>query len=57
MDSKPPLASSSESRLTTILKVVAVFAFLYIFLLGIGGMGTAFKAMGKSAATDLKETE
>ena len=31
--------------------------FLYIFLLGIGGMGTAFKLMGKTRMTELLEEE
>ncbi len=45
----PP--SDSDSALKTALKILAVFGFLYIFLLGIGGMGEAFKLMGKSAGT------
>lgn len=45
--------SSPETGLTTAFRVVGVCLFLYIFLLGIGGMGAAFKALGSEASLAL----
>lgn len=41
------------SRGTTILKTIAIFAVLYLFLISIGMIGTAFKGMGKGFAEEL----
>lgn len=37
----------------TLLKILAAAAVLYLFLVGIGAMGAAFKGMGKSFSEDL----
>lgn len=41
------------SRGNTILKTVAIFAILYLFLISIGMIGAAFKGMGKGFAEEL----
>ncbi len=54
MDSAPgPLTSAPEPRYTTWLRVFWVFFFLYIFLVGIGGMGQSFKLMGEETMREL----
>ena len=35
------------------MRAVGVFGFLYLFLVGIGGMGAAFKVMGHASGEDL----
>jgi solute carrier family 34 (sodium-dependent phosphate cotransporter) len=40
----------------TLLKILAAAAVLYLFLVGIGAMGAAFKGMGKSFSEDLLGT-
>ncbi|MHC4079144.1 MAG: hypothetical protein ACYST0_11970, partial [Planctomycetota bacterium] len=54
MDSAPgPLVRAEEPRYVTWLKVFWVFFFLFVFLVGIGGMGKSFKLMGGSWMEDL----
>ncbi len=54
MDSAPgPLTPALEPRYTTWLRVFWVFFFLYIFLVGIGGMGQSFKLMGEETMREL----
>ena len=43
----------TKQRLQAILKIVAVFALLYLFLLSIKLMGTSFKMFGKGFAQSL----
>ena len=43
----------SLNRLPTWIRVLLVFAALYVFLVGIGSMSTAFKAMGKDYTKEL----
>ena len=57
MDPQSPLVSKPESRSATITKILAVFTFLYVFLLGIAGMSAAVKAMGKVSGAGLLEGE
>ncbi len=45
-----------NSRVKTILKIVAAATLLYLFLLSIGLMGGAFKGFGKDFATELVES-
>ena len=40
-------APAKPSTLATVLQFLAAIAVLYLFLIGIGAMGTAFKGMGK----------
>ncbi len=49
--STPP--EEQQSGLKTFLKVLVVFAFLYLFLLGMNGMGASFKLLGKDVMHDL----
>ena len=37
----------NKERLITLLKILGVAACLYLFLVGIGGMGYSFKLFGK----------
>ncbi|MHC4515618.1 MAG: hypothetical protein ACYTGW_12025 [Planctomycetota bacterium] len=49
MDSAPgPLVRAEQPRYATWVKVFWVFFFLFVFLVGIGGMGKSFKLMGGS---------
>ena len=45
----------SESRYKTILKILGVFCALYMFLVGIGGMGYSFKLFGKEFSQNILE--
>jgi sodium-dependent phosphate cotransporter len=47
--------SKPDSRSATIAKILAVFFFLYVFLVGIAGMSAAFKVMGKATGAGLLE--
>ena len=42
-----------NEKLLTVLKIAGVFACLYLFLIGIGGMGAAFKGSFKPMAENL----
>jgi len=42
-----------NEKLLTVLKITGVFACLYLFLIGIGGMGAAFKGSFKPMAENL----
>ena len=56
---KPSLIGNSQrpsGLLSTVLRLGAVMCFLYLFLLGIGGMGEAFKLMGKDTGKAFLET-
>ena len=44
-----------NEKLLTVLKIAGVFACLYLFLIGIGGMGAAFKGEFKDTAARLLE--
>ena len=44
-----------NEKLLTVLKIFGVFACLYLFLIGIGGMGAAFKGEFKDTAARLLE--
>ena len=46
----------SDTRLTNALKISAVIAVLYLFLVSIGMIGTAFKGMGREFAEALFES-
>ncbi|MGA0870053.1 MAG: Na/Pi symporter, partial [Planctomycetota bacterium] len=46
-------APEQPSGSQTLLKILAAAAVLYLFLVGIGAMGAAFKGMGKSFSEDL----
>ncbi len=52
MDSKTA-SLSNPPRGETILKTIAIFAILYLFLISIGMIGSAFKGMGKGFAEQL----
>ena len=52
MDSKTASTSNSPHG-ETILKTIAIFAILYLFLVSIGMIGSAFKGMGKEFAVQL----
>lgn len=54
MDRSSP--KSDQKRWLNWLKAVAVIAVLYLFLVSIGMIGTAFKGMGKEMATTLLQT-
>ncbi len=45
-----------KERIKTFLKITAVLAFIYLFLVSIGLMGTAFKGFGKGFAENLIKT-
>ncbi len=55
MDSKT--ANTSERTGTIILKTIAIFAILYLFLISIGLIGAAFKGMGKGFAEELIQSD
>ena len=58
MDSAPgPFAPAAQPRYTTWLRVFGVFFFLYVFLVGIGGMGKAFELMGEDAMKGILATK
>ena len=44
-----------NEKLLTLLKILGVFTCLYLFLIGIGGMGAAFKGEFKETAAKLLE--
>ncbi|HBU59396.1 MAG TPA: phosphate transporter, partial [Verrucomicrobiales bacterium] len=44
-----------NEKLLTLLKILGVFTCLYLFLIGIGGMGAAFKGEFKDTAARLLE--
>ena len=46
----------SKEKLKSPLKLIAVLAFVYLFLVSIGLMGTAFKGFGKDFAENLIKT-
>lgn len=46
-------STQTENYLSNALKVLAVFAILYLFLVSIGMIGTAFKGLGKGLAETL----
>lgn len=48
-----PLAPVREPRYATWLRIVLVAVFLYVFLVGIRGMGVSFKLMGKDFVQEL----
>lgn len=48
-----PLAPAPEPRYVTWLRVILVVAFLYVFLVGIRGMGVSFTLMGKEFVQEL----
>ena len=50
------MEQTSDTRLSTILKITAVIAVLYLFLVSIGMVGTAFKGMGRDFAETLFES-
>jgi sodium-dependent phosphate cotransporter len=52
MDSKSA-STSNPPHGETILKTIAIFAILYLFLVSIGMIGSAFKGMGKEFAVQL----
>jgi len=52
MDSKTA-STSNPPHGETILKTIAIFAILYLFLVSIGMIGSAFKGMGKEFAVQL----
>ena len=47
------MTQESDNQLKTIIKVSAVIAVLYLFLVSIGMVGTAFKGMGRDFAEGL----
>ena len=47
------MTQESDNQLNTIIKVSAVIAVLYLFLVSIGMVGTAFKGMGRDFAEGL----
>ncbi len=58
MDFAPgPLAPVPEPRYTLWLRVFGVFFFLYVFLIGIGGMGRSFGLMGEDVMKELLAKE
>jgi len=50
------MSERSDTRLTNALKISAVIAVLYLFLVSIGMIGTAFKGMGREFAEALFES-
>ena len=46
----------SREKIKSLLKLIAVLAFVYLFLVSIGLMGTAFKGFGKDFAENLIKT-
>ncbi len=50
------MREQSDTRLTNALKISAVIAVLYLFLVSIGMIGTAFKGMGREFAEALFES-
>ena len=48
---------SDPPRWETIFKTVAIFGILYLFLISIGMIGSAFKGMGKGFAEQLIQSE
>ncbi len=48
--------SSRDTAFSTLLKIISVIIFLYLFLVSIGLMGTAFKGFGKGFAEVLLNT-
>ena len=44
------------TRLETILKILLLLAFIYIFIVGINSLGTSFKLFGKEFAEKMLET-
>ena len=50
------MSERSDTRLTNALKISAVIAVLYLFLISIGMIGTAFKGMGREFAEALFES-
>ena len=48
-----PAPTKLLERIPTWVRVLLVFAALYVFLLGIGGMSSAFKLMGKEYTKEL----
>jgi sodium-dependent phosphate cotransporter len=46
----------NRNRLLLILKLIGILACLYLFIVGIGGMGYAFKLFGKGFAEQILET-
>jgi len=51
-----PMTDAQKENLTVLVRIVAVLGLLYVFLLSITLMGTAFKLFGKGFATQLIRT-
>ena len=48
---------NNTSQTETIIKTIAIFAILYLFLISIGMIGSAFKGMGRGYAEQLIQSE